>query len=294
MDSKRDRLRNMNWTEKKLSLLKRHYPLGMDLRKLAGLIGTSFVAVKSKATILKLRRNKQRKTQWSNYEKDYIIAKYPDTLTEKIANHLGLTVIQVYRFAHKNGLKKTIEFKYSEESGCITQKNCAERGAEFRFKKGHTPWTKGLKGLQIKGSEKGWFRKGHVPAGTLSDGHITIRHNHKERNAAPYKWIRISKGKWKMLHVFNWEKKHGPVPKGKIIVFKDGDTMNCDPDNLMDITRAEHAERCRTLNKYIAARLAQKNPELREEFLKHPELIEAKKQQYILNRKIKEHEKANV
>jgi hypothetical protein len=27
------------------------------------------------------------------------------------------------------------------------------------FKKGHVPWNKGMKGLYINGSEKGWFKE---------------------------------------------------------------------------------------------------------------------------------------
>lgn len=30
-----------------------------------------------------------------------------------------------------------------------------------RLAKGITPWNKGMKGLHIEGSEKGWFKKGH-------------------------------------------------------------------------------------------------------------------------------------
>jgi len=45
--------------------------------------------------------------------------------------------------------------------------------------------------------------------------------------------------RWKAKHVVIWEQTHGPVPEGMAVVFKDGDKLNCDPDNLMLVSRAE-------------------------------------------------------
>ena len=39
------------------------------------------------------------------------------------------------------------------------------------------------------------------------------------------------------MHVY--EQGHGPVPKGMVVSFKDGDKTNCEPDNLMLISKAE-------------------------------------------------------
>jgi hypothetical protein len=37
-----------------------------------------------------------------------------------------------------------------------------------------------------------------------------------------------------------WEQTHGrPIPKGKIVAFKDSNPLNCDIDNLMLISRHE-------------------------------------------------------
>lgn len=38
-----------------------------------------------------------------------------------------------------------------------------------------------------------------------------------------------------------WEREHGPVPEGSMVVFCDGDARNFDPANLALETRAEHA-----------------------------------------------------
>jgi hypothetical protein len=69
---------------------------------------------------------------------------------------------------------------------------------------------------------------------------ITTRRDSKTKRV--YKFIRISLGKWQMLHVYNWEQVHGKLPKGKILAFK-GSTDDCSIDNLILITRAENMKR---------------------------------------------------
>jgi hypothetical protein len=45
--------------------------------------------------------------------------------------------------------------------------------------------------------------------------------------------------RFKAKHVVVWEKKHGPVPKGTALIFKDGNVENCRIGNLEIVTRAE-------------------------------------------------------
>jgi hypothetical protein len=45
---------------------------------------------------------------------------------------------------------------------------------------------------------------------------------------------------WKNKHVFLWEQKNGPVPKGHVIIFLDRNKMNLSLDNLIMITKKEH------------------------------------------------------
>jgi hypothetical protein len=46
---------------------------------------------------------------------------------------------------------------------------------------------------------------------------------------------------WKKKHVFIWEKANGPVPKGHVVIFADGNRLNFDPDNLILVSRGELA-----------------------------------------------------
>jgi hypothetical protein len=132
----------------------------------------------------------------------------------------------------------------------IPQEIIEQRKIDSRFSPGSIPANKGLKQTdymtadQIKKTAATRFKKGNVPLTTLYNGIITKRKDTlKTGEIIYYKWIRISKANWKMLHVYNWEKVYGPLPEGYILVFKDGDKMNCDVNNVEKITLQENMRR---------------------------------------------------
>lgn len=102
------------------------------------------------------------------------------------------------------------------------------------FKPGQKTWNKGLKGLKgFMGANVTSFKKGMTP------------HNHK-----PVGWLRITVDgyleikvaepkKFKAVHRIVYENHIGPIPKGHVVVFRDGDSHNVDPDNLVAICRLE-------------------------------------------------------
>lgn len=185
----------------------------------------------------------------------------------------------------------------------IPLKIVEQRKKDSQIKPGHVPMNKGKKMAQycsretIRRIKKTQFKKGQKPKNTLYDGAIQIRHNHKERGARPYKYIRIREGYWEMLHVHNWKKKHGDIPTGHIIVFRNGDTMNCSVSNLKCITRQQHAANTRNTDGYIATRLSHIpggkgliDLELREEILKDKQFIQAKRLSLLLKKTINDRE----
>lgn len=109
-------------------------------------------------------------------------------------------------------------------------------GRTGHFQKGHVPPNKGKKGYCAPGCEKTHFKKGHTPANTMPIGTILTK-------ADGYVWKKIGEGRfdWKQLHLLLWEEAHGPVPDGYVIIFKDGDRQHCVLDNLVMVTRGEHA-----------------------------------------------------
>lgn len=119
-----------------------------------------------------------------------------------------------------------------------------QRKNDTRIKPGNIPKNKGKKQTefmsaeQILNSSNTRFKKGNIPhnAVNVKDGDVVVRVSRKGNH---YKWIRVSLGSWKMYHVHLWEQTYGPIPEGKIVVFKDKNTMNTIIENLECITREE-------------------------------------------------------
>lgn len=122
----------------------------------------------------------------------------------------------------------------------LTFRQGLKNGIDCRFNKGHeptqfrkgcTPWNKGIKGTG--GWEPTQFVQGHKPWNykpvgterTNTDGYVEIK------IADPNKW----KGK----HILFWEEAHGPIPKGHVVIFADGNQQNVTLDNLLLVSRRE-------------------------------------------------------
>lgn len=184
---------------------------------------------RSEAQILRHKKTK--------HTKDAIIRKYYLTIPEKtLAAKIGRSNTYV------KGRLKAMKLK-------VPRAIIEKRKRDSQIKPGSVPPNKGKKiheymsASAIRKSAKTRFKKGHTPINTKFDGAITIRHSHKQRNAPAYAWIRLSKGKWEMLHVWLWKKHNGRIPKGYIVVFKDKNTMNVDIKNLEMITLEENMKR---------------------------------------------------
>lgn len=107
---------------------------------------------------------------------------------------------------------------------------------------------------QITKTKATRFKKGNSPHNELFDGAIRTRVDTK--TGRPYKYIRIDKGNWQLLHRHNWEKKNGPIPEGRVIIFKDENPLNCEPENLACITLEENGRR-------VAKQINSRTPELK-------------------------------
>ena len=110
-----------------------------------------------------------------------------------------------------------------------------KHGTITYFKKGNIPWNKGTKGL-FKGGEKTYFKKGHTPHNTLPIGSMRI-------DVDGYMDIKVKDHKWKLYHRYLWEKENGTIPKGYLLVFKDGNKQNVVIENLELITMKENMKR---------------------------------------------------
>ena len=104
------------------------------------------------------------------------------------------------------------------------------------FPAGHTPWTKGLKGIHLAPATE--FKPGPRPDLRSIIGDISIR---RTRDGHLRAFVKIADpNKWKLRAVKNWEGANGQVPRGRLIHHIDRDTLNDDIHNLACLTRAEH------------------------------------------------------
>lgn len=110
-----------------------------------------------------------------------------------------------------------------------------------RFEKGCVPKNKGKKMSreQYSKCESTMFKPGNKPKNTdpigtekeLKDGYIWVKIDDQ---------LRVPKNvNWKQKHKLIYEKHFGPVPKGSVVIFKDGDIKNFDIDNLACVTKAQ-------------------------------------------------------
>lgn len=109
----------------------------------------------------------------------------------------------------------------SQVKGYIAN-NKLNTGRTGRFPPGHVPQNKGKK-VSPEAYEKSkptMFKKGNVPANRVPIGSEMMR-------ADGYIWIKIRDGRknanWIQKHRYLWEQANGPIPRGKILVFADGD-----------------------------------------------------------------------
>jgi hypothetical protein len=178
-----------------------------------------------------------KRCKWTLQETELLIEYYPHRSTKEVAFITGKTINQCYNKAFALQLHKTPEYLATEASGRLKKSN-----VESQFPKGHTPWNKGMKGLDIGGKET-QFKKGHVP------------HNHKsvasERiDEDGYTYIKIADPrKWVLKHRHIYEQHHGKLEPHMIVTFRDRNISNFEIENLEAITKVENMQR-NTITKY--------------------------------------------
>jgi len=159
---------------------------------------------------------------WTIREENFLRDTYETMTAAEIANAIGRTKSSVKNHARSIGLK-------------LPEDEANRRASISRFPKGHVPYNKGTRGLMA--SNSGCFQKGHVPKNTKHDEAITIR---QKKGDPPYKYFRVIVGKWMLLHRYLWEQVNGPIPPKHVLRFKDGDTINCELDNLELISMSKN------------------------------------------------------
>lgn len=163
---------------------------------------------------------------WNDFEIGVLVKHYSETgwsfcdeiIFAKTGMRRGMN--SIIQKAHKLGLRLTVR----REGG---------------FKKGvpHPMKGKKVSPESYERRRKNFFGKGSkTRANSVQD--VVIRRRKSSKRSLKY--IRINSGQWKALHRHTWEQHNGPIPKGHVISFKDGDSLNCDIDNLEMIAHREY------------------------------------------------------
>lgn len=180
---------------------------------------------------------------WTEAQIARLIELYPDHTNWQIAQAMGLREDQVN--AKADHIRKTgIPLAKSAEhlrtrAGRITPEGAA-RHAATRFKPGHATWNKGKRYAAGGRSVLTRFKRGNrphtwVPIGTqrVYGGILQVKVSDTGYTPAD----------WQSHHKRVWEAANGPLPKGHVVCFRDGNRSNFDLANLECVSRAELMQR---------------------------------------------------
>lgn len=110
-----------------------------------------------------------------------------------------------------------------------------------QFKKGQAPPNKGKKQTDYMAPESiercrvTQFKPGHAPTNHREVGSTRV-------NVDGYIEIKVAEPRtWRLLHRVVWEKANGPIEPGMIVIFLDGNPLNCELDNLALVSKSVNA-----------------------------------------------------
>jgi hypothetical protein len=156
-------------------------------------------------------------TRWTDTDIAVLSTRYPHELTERIAADLGRKVGMVYQKAYGLGLKKSAEYLASDAAG----RTRGERGGTSRFRKGLTPWNKGIRFISGGRSAEAQFKPGHKPHNTKVIGEYRL-----DGDGVLQRKIGTSTGsnskRWRGVHELVWIEVHGQLPPKHIVIFRPG------------------------------------------------------------------------
>lgn len=226
----------IRYTAEQIAFLRTGY-LSMNVRDLTKAFNAHFGMKKTEGHIKSALQN--HKIRCGRAPKDRLVNRFRLFTDEQVEflkiNYTGRTVAEMRELfnAELNACMTWQQIKTAVHNRGIVS------GRTGYFEKDHRPWNAGTKGLT--GANKTSFKKGSVPAnrkplGTericSKDGYVLIKVAERDPHTG-------FSTRWKHKQVHMWEQENGPVPDGFVVIFKDGDMLNIEPENLMLISRAE-------------------------------------------------------
>lgn len=169
-------------------------------------------------------RDAQRRF-WTDDQLETLRLNYENWPTYLVAFVCGHSVTSTYQKAKQLGLRKSVEFLSSSESGRL-QKGDA-RGESGRYPKGHVPANKGLRrpgwapgrmaATQFKAGRPPSEARNYLPIGSErvnADGYLERKVSDDQTIVPARRWIGV--------HRLVWEAANGPIPAGHAVTFLPG------------------------------------------------------------------------
>lgn len=168
-----------------------------------------------------------RRGAWTDEEDAFLRAHYATRTGPQLAQLLGRSNSSIKNRTIFLGLKK--------------------RTNSGQFKAGEHPWNKGLHYDVGGNSPRTRFKPGNRPHTWQPIGHVRItKDGYLQRKTADTGYTPRD---YVFIHHLVWRMHGNAVPPGHVLVFRDGDKLNFDINNLELVTRAELMSR-NTVHRY--------------------------------------------
>lgn len=161
-------------------------------------------------------KDKKPQHKWTDEEKEYLASIVKGSTYKEITKQMN----------------DKFEYNFSEEQiKGMMYRNKLTTGTGGYFKKGSTPWNKGLKGYM--GANKTSFKKGTIPPNQVPIGTESI-------TKGGYIKVKVGEpNKWKLKQRYIYEQHYGEIPNNCNIIFADKNIRNFDINNLVLVSKAE-------------------------------------------------------
>ena len=188
---------------------------------------------------------------WSGVDMQILREFYADTPAWVLGAVLGRSESSVHAKARGLGLRKADDWADNPLSN--STRVDPHRGRSAQFQPGHQTWNKGKKGWCHPGAKATHFKPGNRPIQTLPIGSYRLdSHGILQRKIADTPGPQHLR--WRSVHELVWIEHHGPVPKGRVVVFRPGQRTNqlelITIDRVECITRQEVMRRNSYHNRY--------------------------------------------
>lgn len=195
--------------------------------------------------------NDEQKLFIKNYYKEHTLKETVIAFNKKFNCNKSITAIKHVTVSNKMKSKYTIEHHYyTKEEDDFVQKlakitNQTWKNIWLLFNQKFNTNIKltalrnhynKVKKITVITTHDSNFIDNHKPKQRYAIGTEIIRK--KKNSNEQYIVVKVSdtykanKSNWKLKHYIEWEKYNGPVPKNSLLIFLDGNTLNCNISNL--------------------------------------------------------------